>query len=150
MTFEEALAEVESLRFASSVSVASDFRTFREGVRSSPAVLSLVKELRSPPAQNCLLTHLLAVARRPTDPAYANPWDTALTVYLWLLNRVAPSLARIGAAQVLQVPRCWWARKLSLSLLHPARTRGEARSERPRLGPAAPGAVGAPASPGEE
>ncbi len=117
MSFEEAIREVESFEFSARVNIASDFRTFLRAVSEQPAFHALFAELGRLDNGLRLITHVIEIARRPVNPDYENPWDTALTVFLWLISQRAPSFADLAAEAVSQAQQCWWATLLSQHML---------------------------------
>jgi hypothetical protein len=109
MTAEQAMAVIESTDFSVALNVVSDLHTFLRGAEQHPAVRALHEQLRSAGAAQQIAARIADLCQRPTDPAYENPGDAALAVYLWLLDRDQGELARPAAERVLQVPSCWWA-----------------------------------------
>src|SRR5262249_17516198 len=92
--------------------VASDLRTLLWGAEQKAPVQELDKELASPAVRDQLAERISFLARQPITN-HANPADVALAIYLWLLGRHAPSLAR-RARDGLKAPGCGYARRAAL------------------------------------
>jgi hypothetical protein len=117
MTLDEAMKEIESHEFAARVNVASDLTTFLQAAQAEPSVNCLLEELDSPEMRPAVLSKVYELTQRQVDPRYENPWDTALAVYVWAMSLRDLDLAKVAAKEVVQVPQCWWAAKLSRQLL---------------------------------
>ncbi|MBI3943361.1 MAG: hypothetical protein HY326_10150 [Chloroflexi bacterium] len=117
MNIPEIMAYIESYEFDARLNVASDFRTFLRGIQQQKAVIDLLKILDTTEAREEVVFRIADLARQQVDPAYENRWDTALAVYLWLLNQVDLDLSKSGARYVLNAPQCWWALKLARQVL---------------------------------
>jgi len=117
VNFEEAQREIESDSMAIRLNVASGFKSFLRAIQGERAVCELRKMLETKAAQENLLSRLIELSRQRIDRRYENPWDTALTIYLWLISSVDQNLSDLSAEIVAQAPQCWWAQKLSNQLL---------------------------------
>lgn len=117
MNIKDAVREIESHKFTAYLNAASDLNTFFQAMQIQKASIDLFEELDDLENQQFLLNHILDLSERRVDPRYENQWDTPLAVYLWLLNLKDLSLARIAATVVLQVPQCWWAKKIANYIL---------------------------------
>jgi hypothetical protein len=83
------------------------------GAEQKGPVQGLDKALEAPAVRDQLAQRISFLARQPIDTNQANPADVALAIYLWLLGRHDPSLAR-RARDVLKVPGCGYARRAAL------------------------------------
>ena len=117
MTFQEAQREIESGSMAIRLNVASGLKTFMRAIQGERAVCELRQMLIAKEMQEHVLSRLIALSRQRIDRRYENPWDTALTIYLWLISSVDQDLLHLAADIVAQAPQCWWAQKLSSQLL---------------------------------
>jgi len=118
MSFESLIIEIESHPFVLRAMLASDIRTFVDGIALEPKVIDLVNALSMEPhTKSRLFAHILELTKQRTDVRYRDPHDVPLAVYLWMLNAIDPSLAQLAAQLVCPVPRCWWAAKMSHQIL---------------------------------
>ena len=125
MSIIENMKEIESHSFAARLNMASNFSGVLQIAQKEVCVQSLLQELKQSIALDQLLRRIEVLTRQRIDPRYENPWDTALTVYLWTTSLINPEKAKIAAYQVDQLPRCWWAREICSHLLRssPVRTK---------------------------
>lgn len=117
MNFQEAQREIESSSMATRLNVASGLKTFLRAIQGERAVCELRQMLIVKEMQEQVLSRLIELSRQRIDRRYENPWDTALTIYLWLISLVDQNLLDLAANIVAQAPQCWWAQKLSSQLL---------------------------------
>lgn len=114
------LEEIESNEFAVRLGVASNFRTFLRAAQQEEAVWRVLRELYSQGGRLVLsqiLQRVLELSNEQVDFRYENPWDTALTVYLWLLSLKDSEAAETAASAVSRALNCWWATKIARSVL---------------------------------
>lgn len=117
MTFQEAQMEIESGSMVTRLNVASGLKTFLRGIQGERAVQELRSILVARDIQEQVLSRLIQLSRQRIDRRYENPWDTAITVYLWVISSVDQALSVLAAEIVAQAPHCWWAQRLSSQLL---------------------------------
>jgi hypothetical protein len=125
MTFQEAQQEIESSALATRLNVASGLKTFLRAIQAERAVCELRKMLVARVTQENILSRLIELSRQRIDRRYENPWDTALTIYLWLLSSIDQNLLSLAADIVAQAPQCWWAQKLSSQLSRERETKAK-------------------------
>lgn len=116
-TLKEAMSTIESHEFSAYVNAASGMRTFLQAVNQHNTTRKLLKELEDPIFCLQILNRVFELSRQQVDPRYENPWDTALAVYVLLLSWKDESLAKIAAEEVIHIPQCWWAMKVSRRIL---------------------------------
>jgi hypothetical protein len=102
---------VEGNEFAAKIGVASRFSAFEAGIKAEPAIQALLG-LVAPQETNAVAKRLLVLCRRKIDDRYANPWDFAITSYLWILSNKEMELAKV-AEVVAETPNLWWGKYLS-------------------------------------
>jgi hypothetical protein len=112
---------IESPAFHAQLGVISGFALFVRALAETPEVQDLTRAALTAEARNALYQRILEVSRRPVDPEFENPWDIALSAYLWALNQQDPSLALAAAEAVVQTEDCWWAKKIGLNIIEAAR-----------------------------
>ena len=114
------LREIESHDFAVSLGIAGTERLFEELLATHSKVVTLLEEISNDPSLvSILINRIRSIQQLNHDPTYTNPYDTALAVYLWVLNFGAvdqPELARFAASEVLKINDLWWARNFALKL----------------------------------
>ncbi len=114
---DELLEAIEGHRFSAVVNVASDLNHFLQALASTPEFRKLLVLLSARDDRARVLERLLEVAARAVEPAYENPWDAALTAYLYLIWRTDKRQALIAANRVLSCANCWWSEKLAQELV---------------------------------
>ncbi|HXK11464.1 MAG TPA: hypothetical protein VMT70_17600 [Vicinamibacteria bacterium] len=110
------MALIESTTFDAAAGVASDLDTMIETAAGAP-VSELLRAAGGATGQLSLMHRILELADRDFDPRYQNPADTAITVYLWALSTVRPSLAEAVATTVLGLRNGWWAPRMARRVL---------------------------------
>ena len=68
---------------------------------------------RDPGAASAVVDRVEALAKRTVDRRYANPADAALTVYLFVLSRLASDEVVVAAALASKAPNCFWAPRVA-------------------------------------
>lgn len=122
MLFKEIQVEIESPSMITRLNVASGLKTFLRGIQAEPTVQELRAKLATKETQEKVLSRLIELSRQRIDRQYENPWDTALTIYLWTISSVDHTLSILAAEIVSQAPQCWWAQKLATQLLSEKQT----------------------------
>ena len=140
MNPREPFEDIESNSFAALLSAASDFKTFLHAAMAQNAVRDL-KSSATASSSSCIriAARALRLAHRLGDPRYESRWDSALTIYLWLLLETADdALARIVAESLVSRAQLWWARKLALHVLAEARYVSSAGDKEQDIGATSP------------
>lgn len=117
MTFKKAIREVESHEFAVLLNLASDLKGFFRAAEQQKPIEIIYKELDEKEKIRYLLEEIIELSKQGVDLRYENQWDIALAIYVWLINLKDPHLAKIAAGITLQIPQCWWAKKISCKIL---------------------------------
>ncbi len=143
MTFDACLREIESSDFSVRLGVASSLTVFLAGARREESVREIWHHLESRQRRGALLSRIERLSRLKTDFRYTNCWDTALTVYLWLLGlrdseatheqKSGPGLALLAARRALVAERCWWSRMVAEEILQGKQFRTDAGLTPPRV-----------------
>jgi len=111
------MREIESNEFMARLNVASDLDTFLIGCTRADATQVLLDEFSSQSSRSEVFRRTVELSEIRFDDAYRNPWDTALAVYVWLLDRANDPDATIAAERVAAIPQCWWASKVARNVL---------------------------------
>jgi hypothetical protein len=120
MTWQEALDEIQSVKFDVALNIVSSTDKFFDVVSEEPAVLSAcVLMQKSGELREDTLNILRDLVTRESDPMYENPYDTSLAVLLWLTNFAAQDHSQVAASWVDQAARCWHAKRLAQRILNP-------------------------------
>jgi len=114
---DELFEAIEGHRFSAAVNAASDLNHFLQAVDSTPEFRKLLVLLPASDARARVQERLLEVAATKIDRAYENPWDAALTAYLYLLWKTDKRQALIAANRLLSCVNCWWSQKLAQELV---------------------------------
>jgi hypothetical protein len=112
-------AAIESHEFSAAVNLASDFKTFLRILNSEQPVQDLSAQMTDPEVRAAVFQRALALVKDQSPAGIEHPWDSALAVYLSLLQGADPKLAGIAANAVAQTASCWWARKMAERILSP-------------------------------
>ena len=119
MTWQEALAQIESPEFDASVNVVSGMKAFLRAVDKEPSVKEARRLLMESGDKEEALGRIFDLATTDIDPRYENPHDTPLAVLLWLTYYTAPEFANVAAHYTASAPNCWYANKLATEITTP-------------------------------
>jgi hypothetical protein len=115
---KELMLKIESDEFAAILNVASSFPVFLRVTDNEQVTKELIKQLLEYPENIWLvLKRSVELSQKEIELEYENPWDTALTVYLWVLSLTKLEAAQTAAAFVRQAKNGWWSTKFADSLL---------------------------------
>jgi hypothetical protein len=117
MTYQDAIARIESLAFSIELNVVSSLTTFMTALRSEEAIQRLVQELKSERVQAEVCGRILHLLRHPIDPAYENPHDVSLAAYVLSLYWRNAAIGRMAALWVSAAKNTWWAARISSLVL---------------------------------
>ncbi len=117
---KEHMLKIESDEFAAILNVASSFPVFIRAAYHEEVIKQLIKQLELPENIWLVLKRAVELSQKEIDLQYENPWDTALTVYLWVLSLTKLEAAQTAAAFVRQAKNGWWSTKFVNSLLQNA------------------------------
>ncbi len=124
MNFDDLLATIESTAFSVELNVVSDLRTFLWAMEQQETVRSLTDLLQSKEWQEKVTERIAHLCEQPVDPNCENVADTALAIYLWLLDKHDQVLAHRCGEKVLEAPKCWWAWRVAREIAPPAARNG--------------------------
>lgn len=116
MTFEQALATIESHEHAANLGIASGLGLYLRIMAKQDAVRALETHLDLEANHQAVFHRILELARRPFDRGFRHPWDSALATYAFVMVP-CPPLARLAANVLLQTPNCSWARQMARRIL---------------------------------
>lgn len=122
MNLEEILGAIESPQTTVRVNVASSWRTFYRAVFSLGEVEQLESLLVLPATVDAVLSRIQELSKREVDPRYENIWDVPLAVYVLLLARHDPVIARLGIEAAQPARQCWWLYQVVHRLSNPQAT----------------------------
>jgi hypothetical protein len=114
---EDLFRTIESLEFSATLNLASNFATFVNILAQEKPVMHLAEEMQHSEVRLAVRNRVLALANDLGDERYEHPGDSALATYLWLLAGKDPLLAHSTAGTIVELPRCWWARKMAEDVL---------------------------------
>jgi hypothetical protein len=117
MTLQDVMHTIEGHQFAAEANIASGSKAFHNGLRSHHIFGELMEYMKEPNVREVILNRLIELSKKPVQPYFENPFDTALTTYLTALDLQSPELVRHGAEAVSKAPSCWWANEMSLRVL---------------------------------
>ena len=139
---DELFSGIESLSAAAAVNVASSLAlAIRVGV-SLPQIHRLVELMHGGFSAQVIWARISDLVNAPFDDRYENPNDAAVFLYLLLLERSAPALARSAAEWVDDSRHWWWARKYAEVLSNPVSTTSSGENSSIALPNHAKGAAG--------
>jgi hypothetical protein len=108
------LQNIDSHDFAAKLGIANTLDMFYAIAQQEAPVKELLAMLRNSADAILLLEHITSLLREQEDVRYRNSRDGAVAVCIWALGKTQPALARILAANALNAPRLWWARKAAI------------------------------------
>ena len=110
MALDELLLLIESTAFAIEAGLVSGYHSFQQITRKKPLTHELIVVLfEAQEVQIQLLSRVINLTSVEFNTQYANPYDTALAVYIDALSFFSPDLAKIGAQAVSNSENCYWA-----------------------------------------
>jgi hypothetical protein len=115
---KDIMKKIESNKFSTLLNVTSSFNGFLRAAYEEQATQDLIEELINAPVNTWLvLQRITELSRKEIDTRYENPWDTALTIYVWALSLIDLEIAQTAAAFVVNTENCWWATRFASFLL---------------------------------
>jgi hypothetical protein len=114
---KEAFADVESDQFAARIGVASKFTTLVKGLKEELSIQVLL-DLKTAEEVGLISERLRGLCGKEIDRRYANPWDFAITGYLWILWVKDFELAKAAADMVARTQNLWWGKFLADYLIN--------------------------------
>ena len=127
--WRQALAEVQSREFDIRLSVVSGLASFIRAADQLQSVRVLNRALMdSREAREEVFGRLNDLSNLAVDRRYLHPYDSALTILLWLTISSSLDYGLMSAEVVDRAPQCWYAKKLSRKVLMPTpapKTNGE-------------------------
>jgi hypothetical protein len=117
MTLQDVMHTIEGHEFAAEANLASGSKAFHNGLRSHHIFSELMEYMKETDVREAILNRLIELSKKPVQPHFENPFDTALATYLTALDLQSPELVRRGAEAVSKAPSCWWANEMSLRVL---------------------------------
>ncbi|MXZ54907.1 MAG: hypothetical protein F4227_02780 [Gammaproteobacteria bacterium] len=114
--------EIESFSFAARANVASDLDTFLEAIKAEPSVLSLQNRLQENPSMtDALVKEIEYLCDLEFDEQYANPHDTVVATYGWILTNVDSVNEYIAIDLLCKLKNSVWSGRLAERLLEQSR-----------------------------
>jgi hypothetical protein len=110
---QQLLTRIESPTISAMVNVVSGFKQFVRAIAALPETKQLVKQVRSEDDVRRLIQRIIELSAATHDENYEHPNDTALAIYLWVLNVTQPAAARAVTPVVRECHGCWWAPRLA-------------------------------------
>ncbi len=110
-------AAIESNEFAVTIGVASRFSTLVRGLKQEQSVQALL-DVMQPKEIKAVTKRLLTLCGKRIDGRYSNPWDFAITTYLWILWVKDVEMAKCLAKTVAATDNLWWGKYLADYLLN--------------------------------
>jgi|GEM_PF-4789945 len=114
MNINKLFRSIESSGFIAELSVASDFRTLMNGIKSKHKIkelFDLIDENNELSVE--LFVRAVGLAREQVDDRYLNRWDIPLTIYLWMVDLFNKNLSKFLAIVIDDIKNCFWANKLA-------------------------------------
>ncbi|MBI3825829.1 MAG: hypothetical protein HY294_07530 [Candidatus Rokubacteria bacterium] len=129
MSANEAMIEIESSVFAARMNLASDLWVFVRAARDERAVSDLLGHLRTRETLEEVFQRILELARTAPDVRYRHPFDTALAIYMWLVEQTDRAVAGVAAEAILGVPQTFWARQFATPIVAGSRIKTSATTQ---------------------
>jgi len=115
--FSKKLSKIESHEFAADLSLASDYKIYLRILKEHKAVQDLLKAFGYNKNKSKLIQRIIELSELVIDNRYENPWDVALSAYLWVLSQKDMKLAQVAAEVAAKVPNCWWTIRISQDVI---------------------------------
>lgn len=117
MTLSKIFNEIESHDFAARLNLALNYKDFFYLANEETSVKSLEKDLNDPECLKKTIIRIYQLVEEPVDFRYENPYDTAITVYTWVIFSVNPYLGRVVAEYASRTRNGWWAKAYAYYVL---------------------------------
>ena len=118
MQSKELLDLFEGDEFASTVMLASGFRTARGIAKGHPLTRELIARIDEDGSiTESVLERIRSLAARPIDPRYESPVDAALFSLALVIDEVFPLATPLACAAILRAPNVFLAGRLAHELL---------------------------------
>lgn len=114
MNINKLFRRIESYEFIAELSVASDFRTLLDGIKSKQEIRELFDIIDAKDELSVeLFVRAVGLAREQVDDRYLNRWDIPLTIYLWIVDLFDKTLSKLLANVIDNIKNCFWAKRLA-------------------------------------
>lgn len=111
-------ATAESPQTDAAVSLVSGSRQLERAILGLAVTRDLMAEgRRDAGLVSAIVERVGGLVGQPADRRYANPADAALTVYLFVLSRLASDEVVVAAALASKAPNCFWAPRVAEAIL---------------------------------
>ena len=117
MNLKALFQKIESNEFAAYLGAASDLKTFFRAAKQEGTIYVLLEMLDSFDRLQEVFFRLHDLSQDEVDPRYENRWDTALSVYVWVLSLKDRSLGKLAAGITLQAAQLGWAEEIAHQIL---------------------------------
>jgi hypothetical protein len=113
------MESIENSQFTAITGIASSFSLFIKIIEKQDIVKELIEEIyESLENRWIILSRISELLNSTIDPNYENPYDTAISVYLWALSLVDLELSQTAAAFILNIENGWWSKKFAQHLMY--------------------------------
>ena len=109
----QAFKDIESIDFTARVNIASDLRTFMSAVAAEESVKLVLDDMHQDANIDYVIKRMQYFRDSDFDEDYANPRDTAMAVYGWLIVQAKPELTQLINTLLQSLRNTWWTMQLS-------------------------------------
>lgn len=117
MDLKEIFHRIESHDTSAQLNLAPNQRHLFLYAEKFECVQELKNLLNDPKIMTATLIRLVSLSNEDIDIRYENPYDTAITIYLWTLFLQSELVGKVAAAFAMKLSQGWWAPKYAQQVL---------------------------------
>ena len=117
MDIREIFYKIESHDTSAQLNLAPNLRHLFLYAEKLECAQKLKKIINDPEIMTATLVRILSLSNEDIDIRYENPYDTAITIYLWALFLQSEIAGKIAANDVARLRQGWWAPRYAQQVL---------------------------------
>jgi hypothetical protein len=107
----EIITYIESIEYDCEYGLACNVRTLKNYLEVCPKVQQLVELCKDRDIAVFILGHMLEISTRKIDADYRNPWELAVTTYLYAITQARPELVQSAISAAWRLKNGFWTVK---------------------------------------
>src|SRR5665213_64122 len=108
VVLREIISYIESIEYDCECGLSSDVQVLKHNLDNSPKVQQLVELCKDRVVAVFMLGHMLDITTKKIDVEYRNPWEMAVTTYLYVITRARPELTQPAVAAAWRLKNGYW------------------------------------------
>jgi hypothetical protein len=104
----EIISYIESIEYDCECGLACDIHTLKDNLDISPKVQQLVELCKDRVVAVFILGHMLDITTRKIDVDYRNPWEMAVTTYLYAITKARPEITQSAVSAAWRLKNGYW------------------------------------------